>query len=291
MRQHVSRLLAFAVVLLASSAAWGVDVIAPLAPQRAPVGVLFEPTDLAVEVTVVDHRQDRNFIGGGVMGPGVEKANGVYLIYATKTAGETAAHFQKSAENAVLVMGFKTGQGGLTLELAIEELWIDMYRMSGFGPMNCIAYGKLKTTLAGTDLTEPKVSERSVTYWETSAPVMSMKEIVEKGVSEMYAEAAWQAVATALLDYRALVPNAEQFRKAAEQTAFSKDEKQSRQAIFWLGIARHADSPVKEKLLDLLTRSQEQHQHQAAAEALGMLGVQEAAPEITAILGGKKLGG
>jgi hypothetical protein len=291
MRQLASRLFAFAIALLAPGAAWGVDVIAPLAPQRAPVGVLFEPTDLAVEVAVVDQRPDGHLIGGGVMGPGVEKGNGVYLIYATKTAGETAAHFQNAAENAVTVMGFKLGKGGLKLDMAIEELWVDMYRMSGFGPMNCIAYGKLKTTLSGADLAEPKVSERTVTYWETSAPVMSMKEIVEKGVSEIYAEAAWQAVATALLDLRPLVPNADQFAKAAEQTAFAKDEKQSRQAIFWLGIARHPESPVKEKLLALLTQSQEQHQHQAAAEALGMLGVQEAAPEMIAILGGKKMGG
>src|SRR5262245_44364730 len=291
MRKSVPCLLAIAAFVVSAGTAEGVDVIAPLVPVPPPVGVLFQPTEQAVLVSVVDQREDKRLMGGGIMGPGFEKGSGLYIIYATETDVEIAKHFKSAAEDAIKTLGFKIGDGGLKLEIVIEDFWIDMYRMSAFSPMNCIAYGTLHTKLSAPDLPEPRGHNLRLTMWEDSVPAGSMKEVAKEAVSRQYAQSAWQAVATALLDERELRRDEEQLRRALELAGSSKEEVPARQAIFWLGITRQSGGPVKEKLLSILGQSKEQELHQAAAEALGLLGVQEAAPEMIAILGGKKAGG
>ncbi len=290
MRKLAACLLAIAAFLVSAGTAEGVDIIAPLVSDLPPVGVLFQPADQAILVSVVDQREDKNLMGGGIMGPGLEKGSGIYIIYATETDTEIAEHFKAAAEDAIKVLGFKTGEGGLKLEIAIEDFWIDMYRMSGFSPMNCIAFGSLQTKLSAPNLPEPRANKLKITMWDDTVPAGSMKEVAKEAVSRIYAQSAWQAVATALLDQRELRRDEEQFRRVLEQAGTSKDKMPARQAIFWLGITRQSGSPVKEKLLAILGQSEERQLHEAAAEALGLLGVHEAAPEMIAILGGKKVG-
>jgi len=289
---HRSALLVATLVFLTTAVtpAEAVDVIAPLERQPPPVATLFRPTEQAVAVRVVDQRAEKNLIGGGVMGPGVEKGSGIYLIYATETSGEIAAHFEAAAADAVKILGFKAGDGGLTLEIVLRDLWVDMYRMSGFGMMNCIAYLSLQTKLGGPEVPEPRVRDLRLTFWEDTVPVGSMKEVAKGAVSAIYSQAAWQAVAEAILDGRDLPADEEGFARVLAQLDSSKDEVAVRKAIFWLGIARHPSPAVKEKLLAILGSSKERRHHQAASEALGLLGVQEAAPRIQAILSGQEKG-
>ena len=51
------------------------------------------------------------------MGCGFEDGSGPYMLYATETDTEIAAHFKSAAEDAVKVLGFKVGEGGLRLRL------------------------------------------------------------------------------------------------------------------------------------------------------------------------------
>lgn len=288
MRRTLRCLLALAALGAGLGPARGVDVISPLVPQPPPVGPLFSPIDQAVSVAVEDRREDKHLMGGGVMGPSFESGSGLYLLYATETDAEIGAHVKAAAEDAVKVLGFRVGEGDVKLAIAIEEFWIDMYRMSSFGPMNCIAYATLQVTVTAPGLTAPAVVPLRLTYWEDTVPVNSMKEVAREAVSRIYSQAAWQAVAAALLDRRGAQADPEQVRRVLEQIGPpQKEVARARLAIFWLAITRRDEPAVKEKLLALLQQDEEQRLRLAAAEGLGLMRATEAAPELAALLGGK----
>lgn len=291
MRGAVRFLLPLAILGFGIGPAGALDVIAPLVSQPPGVGVLFLAIDQAVLVTVEDRREGTHLIGGGVMGPGFESGSGPYMLYATESDSEIAAHLKSAAEEAVKVLGFKVGDGGLRLSLRIDELWVDMHRMSAFAPMNCIAYATLQTTLVAPDLPAPEVRTLRLTFWEETVPVGSMKEVTREAVSLLHSEAAWQAVTAALLARRESQGDPGQVRRVLERIGMVEDEEvPSRLAIFWLGITHQTGADVKEKLLGILGQSEEYRLRRAAAEALGLLGAQEAASELLALLNGKAPG-
>src|SRR5262245_47454794 len=130
MRKSVPCLLAIAAFVVSAGTAEGVDVIAPLVPVPPPVGALFQPTEQAVPVSVVDKRHDQDLMGRGIVRPGLHTGSEVYTTESTATDVERAKQFKSAAEDAIKTLGFKIGDGGLKLEIVIEDFWIDMYRMS-----------------------------------------------------------------------------------------------------------------------------------------------------------------
>lgn len=261
--------------------------------QRTPpnVGVLFKASDQQVSVTVRDDRADKAFVGGAILGPKADEDKGVYLGYATQGDGDLADFLRVAAEDAVGVLGMKPGSGH-SLEIVVKDFRVDMYRLSGFSPMNCIAYGTLETSLRAADGSSLGSETLKLTFYENTVPVMSMKEVVSEAISRIFTHAAWQATATTLLNHLALEPDPVQIGQVVDGLDRHKEEVPARQAIFWLALARQGGPPVKDELLAILRTSDAQKVHQAAAEAIGMLGIAEAREDLLAILAGtRKAGG
>jgi hypothetical protein len=265
-------------------------VVASLERTKPDVGVLFKATDHQVAVTVRDDRADKAFVGGAILGPKADADKGVYLGYATPKDAELASFLRTAAEDAVAVLGMKPG-AGYSLEIVVKDLRVDMYRLSGFSPMNCIGYAALDTSLRAPDGTSLGTESLKLTYYETTVPKMSMKEVVTGAISRIFTHAAWQAASTALLKHLPLEPDMAQIGRVVEGLDRQEKEILARQAIFWLALAGQSGPPVKDKLLALVRTSEDQDVHQAAAEAIGMLGITEAKEDLAAILAGKKAGG
>lgn len=130
-----------------------------------------------------------------------------------------------------------------------------------------------------------------VAYFENTTPVGSMKEVAKEAVTRINRQAAWEAVATALAARRPAQPDSAQIRRLLGTLDTTKDEVARRNTLFWLGLFGKNDPAVQEKLLSLFRTSKDQRVRQAAVEAIGMLGIQEARPDVEAVLkGAKKLG-
>lgn len=259
-------------------------LVAPMDHSRANVGALYPAADRAVAVSVKDRRPPGQILGGGLLGP-------IYLGYVGAKDDEVVDLMRSSAGDAVAALGMKSGEGGSSLEIGIDEFRVTMYRFSGFSPMNCIGYGKLKAALKSADAPEPVTKSFNVTYYEATTPVGSMKEVAREAVTRIYRQAAWEASATTLSAAHAAAADPPQVKRLLSSLATTKDVMVRRSGIFWLGLVGKDDPAVKEKLLFLFRTNKDQTIREAAAEAIGMLVIQEAREEILAALdGAKKVG-
>jgi len=68
----------------------------------------------------------------------------------------------------------------------------------------------------------------------------------------------------------------------------TKDDVAQRTTIFWLGLVGKNDPAVKERLLTVFRTNKVQNVREASAEALGMLGIQDAREGAEAALAGTK---
>ncbi|MGH9317773.1 MAG: hypothetical protein ACRD1P_11800 [Thermoanaerobaculia bacterium] len=254
-------------------------IVAPLDHSAANVGALYPESERAVTVTVKDQRGPGQILGGGLLGP-------IYLGYVTEKDNELLDLMRSAANDTVRALGMKSG-GGATLELTIEDFRVTMYRTSGFSPMNCIGYGKIQTVVRLPDGSETKKSF-NVTYFEGTVPVVSMKEVARKAVTRIYRQAAWEATAATLASSFPVEADPARVRRLLGTLDTTKDDDALRTTIFWLGLVGENDPAVKEKLFAIFRTSKTQNVRQAAAESLGMLGVQDAREEMEAILAGKR---
>jgi hypothetical protein len=285
-------IVAAVVCLLYPAEAAAKVVLSPLMPATPPAGVLFEPSDDTFEVVVRDERPDRDFIAAALLGPAADEDKGIHLAYATETEDGLVEFLTRAAEDAVGVLGRKVGEGGYSLEIVVTDFRIDMYRVSGFSPMNCMAYGFVDTSLKAQDGGELLTKTLKVTFYENTVPVGSMKEVASEALSRIYQQAMWRATADTLIEHFDLVADPAEIQRAVDHLGTIKAEIPARQAIFWLALTRHAEDPVRSALLTLFRDSDKQRVHQAAVEAIGMLGITEARDDIYAFLSGeKKFGG
>jgi hypothetical protein len=286
MRIAIRAFIVLALVIAASGeAARGKVVVAPLRNDPPNVGVLFHPRDEVVEIVVVDDRPDRDFVAGAILGPGAERDKGIFIGYATETVDGLARFVETAATDAVGVLGMSTGPG-YRLQITLREFVVDLYRLSGFSPMNCMGYGTIDTVLS--DPAGAVVVERTFrpAFYEHRTPKGSMKEVATHALSRIYEQAAWQATVGTLLEYFAPDPDLDQVRLVLAGLGGYDKEVPERQAIFWLGISGIATPEVRDGLLDVFRSHEGQKVHQAAAEALGLLGIEEARAEIVEVLSG-----
>ncbi len=263
---------------------------APLAPQGYEVGVLYPSSDQSVTVSVVDTRQNRALVGGGILGPKGDEGKGIMVIYVSERDEEVQKLLETAAKQAVGVLGMKSGAGGVALELTLSDLWINMYRYTGFSPMNCLGYVGLSVALSGANGESLGTRSFRFVFFENTTPVGSMKEVSREAVSRILLQAAWQATARTLGEQFDLVADSARLAALAGKIDGLKDEASAREAVFWLGLAGKGDALVVTKLRSLLG-SDAQRVHEAAAEALGLAGASEARADLEAILGGAKRGG
>jgi hypothetical protein len=281
-RLVVVSLLAF---FLSAEVARSNVVVAPLRNDPPDVGVLFRPLGNAIEISVVDARPDPDFIAAAIVGPSAEQDKGIFLGYATERSEDLARFVEAAAADAVRVVGMTTGKG-YALELTIREFVVDLYRLSGFSPMNCMGYGTIDAVLRDPDGAVLVERRFRPAFYEHRTPKGSMKEVATHALSRIYEQAAWQATVGTLVEQFAPEPNLEQVRVVLDRIDDYDDEVPGRQAIFWIGISGIATPEVRDALLAVFRTSEDQKVHQAAAEALGLLGVEAAREEIEAVLAG-----
>jgi len=258
-------------------------VISPLAEVAPETGPLFVSSEVGIRVEVKDERPRRDFVGGAMFGG--EK--GLFLGYATPGEDDLEGYVRRAADTAVEMMGMESGDDYL-LEIVIRAFEIDMYRRSGFGPMNCMAYGVLETRLVASDGETLRTDDVPVAFYDRTVPVNSMKEVAREALSRIYARAAWQATASTLGAQFHPSPDPLSIEAALKGLGPELDEIPAVLTIFWLGLAGRDNEAVTRDLLDLLRTSEHQRMHQAAAQALGMLEVAEARDDVIAILAGSR---
>jgi hypothetical protein len=256
-------------------------IISPLVDVAPETDPLFVPSEKGIRVEVKDERPHRDFIGGALFGG--EK--GVFLGYATPSEDDLEGYVRRAADTAVRTMGMKSGDDYL-LEIVIRAFRIDMYRLSGFSPMNCMAYGILETRLAASNGEVLRTDDVRVAFYDRTVPVNSMKEVAREALSRIYSLATWQATVATLRAQFQPSPDALSIEAALEHLGPEHNAIPARLTIFWLGLAGQDNEAVTRDLLAILRTSEHQRMHQAAAQALGMLEVAEARDDIVSILAG-----
>ena len=83
------------------------------------------------------------------------------------------------------------------------------------------------------------------------------------------------AVGTLSASFRA-EPDPAQVKRLLGMLDTTKDDVAQRTTIFWLGLVGKNDPAVKERLLTVFRTNKVQNVREASAEALGMMGIQEA---------------
>lgn len=255
-------------------------MVSPLQNVAAGTGALVASTGRTLSVAIVDERHKDDILGGGIFGPNGESGEGIYVGYVPEKPAEVASLFESSAKDAAQILGFAPGTGA-TLTLTIRALRIDMYRVSGFSPANCVGYALVGARLSGEkELTK----ELALTYFESTTPAMSMKEITREAVSRIHQLMAWEATFRTLDEAFGLSADPAAVKRLLASLDATKDEIPKRRTAFWLGHVGRGDAAVAEKLLAVVKTSKQPRFREGAAEALGNLKVAEAKGEFAAIL-------
>ncbi|HJU84364.1 MAG TPA: hypothetical protein VJ600_09140 [Holophagaceae bacterium] len=258
---------------------------APLVLPPSTTGRIYAPRPATLSVTVKDERPAGAFLGGGILGPNSDKGEGIFLGYQTETPEQLRQHLEGSAKEAIAAFAFTAGPA-YSLELRLKDARIDMYRYSGFSPMNCIAYIHMETSIKGPDGQE-KTKTFKLTYYENTTPAMSMKEVVKEAVSRIYHQAALEAVMTTLQ---------EQFPGAAEPASLANvmavlktttNDDSAREVVFLLGLTGKEDPATKDAVVSLFRTSPSQRIREGALEAVGMMGIASQTEDIQSLLAGK----
>ncbi len=286
MRIAIRSLIVLALsTVLSAETARSMVVVAPLRNDAPNVGVLFRPQDRSIDIVVIDERPDPDFIAGAIIGPAAEQGKGIFVGFATEHNDDLARFVETAAADAVGVLGMTTGEG-YRLEIVVREFVVDLYRLSGFSPMNCMGYGTIDAVLSAPDGGVLLERRFRPAFYEHRTPKGSMKEVTTHALSRIYEQAAWQVTVGILTEQFAPEPDLDQVRLVLDRMGDYDKEVPGRQAIFWLGISGIDTPDVREGLLEVFRSHEDQKVHQAAAEALGLLGIEETRVEIAAVLSG-----
>lgn len=275
----------------AASAAQALVFISPLAPHPVPEGLEVPSSGRTVEVLVVDERPDKTFLAGSLISSSGKDEKGSYQGFATPKEGDLAPFMAAAGQEAAASIGVAKGDA-FRLEIVLRDFRVDLYRRSGWTPMNCMAYGRLGIRLTGADGAVVREAELPVAYYENEVTGLSMKDITTEALSRLYAFAAWQATVPTLLDAFGIGVPPQALRHVETLVDGAKDEERAREHLFWLGLAGRGDAELRGRLLAWYRDSDKQKVHQTAVEALAMLGASDLRAEIHDRLAGKvKSGG
>ncbi len=255
--------------------------------NHVPTGMasVFPASEQLVEVSIRDARENPVLLAGALIGPKAERGKGIYLGYAPEQKGAVENYLEKASSDALQVLGLQSGPGGLALEIVIEGLRVDMYRLSGFSPMNCMLYANMRSILRGPE-GELAQAEYRLTLYETTNPVGSMKEVSREAVSRLFSHAAWQVTSASLIGHLGLTANGEEIELAATRMGGIENSNEAHHGLFWVGLAGHRSPALDETLLGLFRNHDEQGHRQVAVETLGMLGSEVAKEESRDLLEG-----
>ncbi len=273
--------------LLMLGLACGPNIIkAPVSVPQVNSGPLYAARPAKVAVIVKDDRPADAILSGGIVGPNGDEGSGIFLAYQTETPQQLTDLMAQSAKAGLGALGLGEGSEYM-LEVHLKGSRVEMTRYSGFSPMNCLGYCHLETQLKGPD-GQTKSRTFKLAYFETTMPMMSMKEVAKEAVSRIYYQAVLEAVVATLQD---------QFPGSADPAALDRlmasakgttEEISAREMVFLLGLMGREHQPTKDGLVGIYQTSKAQRVRQGALEAVGMLGVTAQANEIQDLLAGKK---
>ena len=254
-------------------------VVAPLDPAGSGVGAVYGSRDPSVSVAVT---------GPGVHGRVLaESYTGwtVDMAFDSERDGDAVDLFRTSAEEAARAFGFDEGNGA-TIGLAVDDFHVYTYLRGG--PVNCVGYGNLRATISAPDGSVLAVRKLDVAYWDQTNTVWSLKEVQREALTRIYRQAAWEATAAVLAAAYPGNANPAALRRLLAVLDSSASDATRGTVLFWLGLTGQNDAAVRERLLLLFRTSREQRIREGAVEAIGMLGIEEARPDIEAILSGSR---
>ncbi|MBI5582483.1 MAG: HEAT repeat domain-containing protein [Deltaproteobacteria bacterium] len=256
----------------------------PLVKTTGELPNLIAPGGQTLKLEIVDNRPAPEIYGGGL----ALIDSGVFIAYGVDPNISLGQYLEKTAAETCKTLGTDVGSGAATLKITVSEFWIDMYRFSGWSPMNCIGYGSLTIDSRKDGAPVSPTRSYKVAYYENTTPAWSMDEVAREAMSRIYSQAIWETLGKTLLETRSPVLDPNGLEKLLQMIETETDDRAAREMIFWLGLVGRDDPKVKEKLLQIFRNTREQRRRQAAVEAVGMLGIQEARQDIVDILAGTR---
>ncbi len=240
-----------------------------------------------VSIAVDDRRGPDPLLAAGIVGPQGAAGKGIYLGYKGQKPEDLQRLLDAEATEVAHSLGFSKGDD-LALNVVIDEFRVMMYRFSGYSPMNCIGYGKITTTVRSPDGSEDR-KQHAVAYFDHTLPVMSMKEVTKGAISRIYQQAIAESVSGALRPHVKNPPDGGRLREIVQRIERSPEDADlvRKRLLFTLGLTGLQDPEVNRIVLASFRSGTDQRTRQAAAEAIGLLEITEARPEIEALLAGR----
>lgn len=253
----------------------------PLQKTTGELPALVPAGEQTLQLEIIDNRPVKALYAGGLS----HIDSGVFIAYSADPGSDTLAQYlERTGTEASQLLGFKAGPGGSALKVTLNDFWIDLYRFSGFSPMNCLGYGTLTVAYSAGPGQPARNSNLKVAYYENTTPAWSMEEVPREAMSRIYSQTIWETVGKTLRENGSPPVDAKAVERLMQMVDAETDDRIARELIFWLGLIGRDDPRAREKLLQIFRNTQEQRRRQAAVEALGMLGVQEARADIVDIL-------
>jgi hypothetical protein len=248
-----------------------------LEKTRGEIPVLVTPQNQILQIEVTDNRPLKGIHGGGLN----RIDSGAFLFLKEIPDSPLVPYLEKTGTETAQVLGFSPDPGGGALKITLNKFWIDLYKFSGYSPANCIGYGSLTAELFPGPEKPSLVRNYLLSYYENDI-------VFFWAVSRIYTQMIWETVGKTILENGSLALDPKGTEKLLQRIDTENSDRIARELIFWLGLVGRNDRRVQDKLLQIFRNTREQRRRQAAVEALGMLGVQEARKDIVDALGGTR---